>query len=48
VKLNFALDLTNEQIEREVISNEALQKYYDGKTPKKVIVVKGRMINIVV
>ncbi|MBX7140788.1 MAG: class I tRNA ligase family protein [Chitinophagales bacterium] len=48
VKMNFDLNLSNDQIEKEVISAEALQKYFEGKTPKKVIVVKGRMINVVV
>jgi len=48
VKMNFALDLPNEQIEKEVITAEQLQKYFEGKQPKKVIVVKGRMINVVV
>jgi leucyl-tRNA synthetase len=47
-KMNFDLNLSNDQIEREVISADALQKYFEGKTPKKVIVVKGRMINVVV
>jgi len=48
VKMNFDLDLPSEQIEKEVLSAEQLQKYFDGKTPKKVIVVKGKMINVVV
>ncbi|MBS1658557.1 MAG: leucine--tRNA ligase [Bacteroidetes bacterium] len=48
VKMNFDLNLSNDQIEKEVNSAEALQKYFEGKTPKKVIVVKGRMINVVV
>ncbi|HYV95231.1 MAG TPA: leucine--tRNA ligase [Chitinophagales bacterium] len=48
VKMNFDLNLPQEQIEKEVLSAEQLQKYFDGKTPKKVIVVKGKMINVVV
>jgi leucyl-tRNA synthetase/very-short-patch-repair endonuclease len=47
-KLNLPLDLTQEQIEKEVLSYDPLQKYFDGKKPKKIIVVKGRMINVVV
>jgi leucyl-tRNA synthetase len=46
--MNFNLDLPIDQIEKEVLTAETLKKYFDGKTPKKVIVVKGRMINIVV
>jgi leucyl-tRNA synthetase len=30
------------------LANENVQKYLDGKTPKKVIVVKGRIVNVVV
>jgi leucyl-tRNA synthetase len=48
VRMNFDLDLPQEQIEKEVLTAEQLQKYFDGKTPKKVIVVKGKMINVVV
>ncbi|MBK9729744.1 MAG: leucine--tRNA ligase [Chitinophagaceae bacterium] len=48
LKMNFALDLPIDQIEQAVKENEGLQKYFEGKSPKKVIVVKGRMINVVV
>jgi leucyl-tRNA synthetase len=48
VKMNFDLNLPNEQIEKEVLSAGQIQKYFEGKTPKKVIVVKGRIINVVV
>jgi leucyl-tRNA synthetase len=48
LKLIFDLNLPLEQIEKKVLSAKQLQKYFDGKTPKKVIVVKGRMINVVV
>ncbi len=36
------------EIEALVLANEQVQKYLDGKSPKKVIVVKGRIVNIVV
>jgi leucyl-tRNA synthetase len=45
--LNFALDKDASEIEKEVLANEQTQKYLEGKTPKKVIVVKGRIINVV-
>lgn len=47
-KMSLPLDLTNQQIEERVLSAEEAQKYLDGKTPKKVIVVPKRIINIVV
>ena len=46
--LNFALDIEPSKIEKAVMDNEQTIKYLEGKTPKKVIVVKGRIINIVV
>jgi leucyl-tRNA synthetase len=48
VKMVFPLDHPLEEIESDVKSAEGLQKYFDGKPPKKIIVVKGRMINVVV
>lgn len=49
-KMNLLLSLALEpvDVEKEVMSNEQVLKYLDGKTPKKVIVVKGRIINVVV
>ena len=47
-EINIALDVTQEQIERIVLSNEIVQKWLEGKTPKKIIYVQGRMVNVVV
>ncbi|CAL1520584.1 leucine--tRNA ligase [Chitinophaga sp. MM2321] len=47
-EMGFSLDAENSAIEQEVLSSEAVQKWLDGKPPKKVIIVKGRMINVVV
>jgi len=46
--LNFALNFENSEIEAVVIKNENTIKYLDGKPIKKVIVVKGKIINIVI
>ena len=48
VKLNFGLDMSKEDIEREVLANESVQKWTEGKPPKKVIVVHKRIVNVVV
>ena len=48
MNLNLSLTLENKEIEETVLADEQVQKYLDGKTPKKVIVVKGRIVNIVV
>ncbi|MCS6917948.1 MAG: leucine--tRNA ligase [Chitinophagales bacterium] len=47
-KVTLALDLPEERIAEEVLAEEGLRRYLEGRTPKKVIVVKGRMINVVV
>jgi leucyl-tRNA synthetase len=48
LNLNLSLALEGSAIEALVLADEQVQKYLDGKTPKKVIVVKGRIVNIVV
>lgn len=47
LNLNMSLTLEVKEIEEAVLANEDVQKYLEGKTPKKVIVVKGRIVNIV-
>jgi len=48
MNLNISLSLDPPAIESVVVGNADVQKYLDGKSPKKVIVVKGRIVNIVV
>ena len=48
VNLNISLSLDPPAIEGFVLASPEVQKYLDGKTPKKVIVVKGRIVNIVI
>lgn len=45
--LQFAADATNDEIERTVLASESAQKYIDGKTIKKVIIVSKKIVNIV-
>lgn len=47
-EMGFALDADNGSIEQEVLANEVVQKWMEGKPLKKVVIVKGRMINVVV
>jgi leucyl-tRNA synthetase len=44
----FSLEATQQEIEETILANEIVQKWMEGKKPKKVIYVKGRMINVVV
>lgn len=46
-KLDFPLDMSKDEIEKEVLAHENAQKYLEGKTPKKVIVVPKKIVNIV-
>lgn len=45
--LEFPLDMSKEEIEKNVLADEIVQKWLDGKPPKKVIVVPGRIVNVV-
>ena len=45
--LEFPLDMSKEEIEKKVLADEIVQKWLDGKPPKKVIVVPGRIVNVV-
>ena len=49
-KLNLSIPLSYDQdaVASFVLANADVQKYLDGKAPKKVIVVKGRIVNMVV
>ncbi|UXE68567.1 MAG: leucine--tRNA ligase [Chryseotalea sp. WA131a] len=46
-KMNFALDMPKEDIEKLVLASETVQKWTEGQPPKKVIVVQGRIVNVV-
>ncbi len=45
--ITIALDAGQEEIEKIVLDNEVIQKWLDGKAPKKIIFVKNKMINVV-
>ncbi|MEN8186163.1 MAG: class I tRNA ligase family protein [Bacteroidota bacterium] len=45
--MELSLDLSKEEIEKEVLVNERVQEQLAGRIPKKVIVVPGKIVNIV-
>ena len=51
-KMRFILEIpvntSKEEVEKQVLKNEKTLKYLEGKTPKKIIVVPGKIVNIVV
>jgi leucyl-tRNA synthetase len=48
LNLELALSLNKEEVERQVLSSEEVLRFLQGQLPKKVIVVPGRIVNIVV
>lgn len=45
--LELPMDMTKEDIEKEVMTHEKTLAQLEGRTPKKVIVVPGKIVNIV-
>jgi len=46
-KIEVAADAAKDFIEQQATSSEAVQRHTDGKTIRKIIVVPGRLVNIV-
>jgi leucyl-tRNA synthetase len=46
-QMDFALNVSKEEIEKSVLASEVVQKWTEGKPPKKVIVVIGKIVNVV-
>lgn len=47
-QLEFPIDADIKEIEASVLSNEIVLKWTNGQAPKKVIVVKNRIVNVVI
>jgi leucyl-tRNA synthetase len=47
-EITLAKDLPKEEVEKAVLAHEAVVKALDGGQPKKLIVVPGRIVNVVV
>lgn len=47
-KIHISLDASQKEVEKIVMENDTVQKWLDGKPPRKVIYVKNKMINIVI
>jgi leucyl-tRNA synthetase len=46
-KKELPLGISNEEIEKAALADPAAQKWTEGKAPRKVIIVPGKIINIV-
>ena len=45
--IEVAIDLDNDEVEKIALASEAIKKHTEGKTIKKIIVVKNKIVNIV-
>lgn len=46
--LSFPIDAVQADVEPVVLANDIVQKWLEGKQPKKIIFVKNKMINVVI
>ena len=46
--INISKDLSNDEIEKKALENENVKKFIEGKEIVKVIVIQGRIVNIVI
>jgi leucyl-tRNA synthetase len=46
--ISMALDISQPEVEEIILKNETVQKWLEGKPPKKIIYVKNKMVNVVV
>lgn len=46
--LELPADMNKDDVEKTALANEQTQKHLEGKSPKKIIVVPGKIVNIVV
>jgi leucyl-tRNA synthetase len=47
-RVTVPADATNEQVEQAALADEKVAATLDGRSPRKVIVVPGRLVNVVV
>ena len=46
--IEMSLDAEQKEVEQIVLNNDVVKKWLEGKPPRKVIFVKGKMVNVVV
>ena len=46
-KIEVAADISREDIEKIALTDENVQRFVEGNTIRKIIVVPGRLVNIV-
>ncbi|MCZ2460676.1 MAG: leucine--tRNA ligase [Chitinophagales bacterium] len=46
--IGISLEASQDEVEKIVLENAVIQKWLDGKSHKKIIFVKGKMVNVVI
>lgn len=46
-KITLPADMSATEVEQQVLANEVVQKWLEGKTPKKIIVIPMKIVNVV-
>jgi leucyl-tRNA synthetase len=47
-KITVPVGISDEEAKAKALASETIQKFMGGKEPRKVIVVQGRLVNIVI
>ena len=47
-KMLFEQNSSKDSIEKDVLTNKVIQKWLQGKAPKRIVIVPSRMVNVVV
>ena len=47
-RIQISKDLQNSEIEETALNNKVIRKWITEKTPKKIIIIKGKLVNIVI
>jgi leucyl-tRNA synthetase len=47
-KITLAVDATQSTVEQTVLEDETVQKWLEGRPPRKIIIVPKRIVNVVV
>jgi leucyl-tRNA synthetase len=48
LEMTLSLEVTQQEVEAIILADATVQKWLEGKQPKKIIYVKNKMINVVV
>jgi leucyl-tRNA synthetase len=46
-ELTIAVSASNAEIERAALDLESVQRFLDGRPPRKVVIVPNRIVNVV-